>query len=30
MIGDGQERQAELVTALGAVRARISTACESA
>ena len=30
MTGDGQERQAALVTALGAVRARISTACEAA
>ena len=29
MIGDDQERQAALVTALGAVRARISTACEA-
>ena len=29
MTGDGQERQAALVTALGAVRARISTACEA-
>lgn len=29
MIGDGQERQAALVTALGAVRARISAACQA-
>ena len=30
MTGDGQDRPSAIVTALGAVRARISTACEAA